>query len=197
MCRRYTAASSSICSNLDGPQVINMPWPADIMRAWAGTAGIGPPRSRLLDLRHMPRCITGLSFCLHFAEPKIGSALVTRCYLPPFSLCFSFLSLLRSLFIAHSRIPMRRTIRSAPNPPPLSYPYLLRELERAVRCSFVFRHSPLHLRSALFLKDHYSQRSPRDRRRRRLVLQIDAAAPKAETSLVERHGNFDNARLYR
>lgn len=93
MCRHYTAASSSICSNLDGPQVINMPWPADIMRAWAGTAGIGPPCSRLLDLRHTLRCITGLSFCLHFAEPKIGSALVTRCCLPPplsFSVSRSF-----------------------------------------------------------------------------------------------------------
>lgn len=167
-----------------------MPRPADIMRAWAGTAGIGPPRSLLLDLRHMPRCITGLSFCLHFAEPKIGSALVTRCCLPSFSLSlflflFLVLSRLRSLFIAHSRIPTRRTIRSAPNPPPLSYPYLLRELERAVRCSFVFRHSPLHLRSALFLKDRYSQRS-RDRRRRRLVLQIDAATSAIESRNVSR-----------
>ena len=67
---------------------------------------------------------------------------------------------------------------------------LLRELERAVRCSFVFRHSPLHLRSALFLKDRYSQQSPRDRRRRRrrrrrrLVLQIDAAASAIESRNV-------------
>jgi len=59
------------------------------MRAWAGTAGIGPPCLRLLDLRHTPRCIMGLSFCLHFAEPKIGSALVTRCCLPPLSFSIS------------------------------------------------------------------------------------------------------------
>lgn len=164
MCRRYGSFVQHLFqSGTKRPQVINMPWPADIMRAWAGTAGIGPPDSRLLDLRHTPRCITGLSFCLHFAEPKIGSALVTRCCLPPLSFSFC-LAIFRAFVLSSSRIPTRRTIRSAPNPPPLSYPYLLRELERAVRCSFVFRHSPLHLRSALFLKDRYSQRSPRDRR---------------------------------
>lgn len=54
---------------------------ADIMRAWVATTGIGPPRVRFLDLRRMPRCIAGLSFCLHFADPKIGSVLVIRC--PP------------------------------------------------------------------------------------------------------------------
>lgn len=123
----------------------------------------------------MPRCITGLSFCLHFAEPKIGSVLVTRCCVSVRLLPYPLFSLSLSIFLpsAYSfssslvfadRIPpieQLGTNRSTPNPPPLSYPSCASvELVAACcRCSFVFGYSPLHLRSALFLKDRYYPRT--------------------------------------
>lgn len=98
---------------------LTAPRAADIMRAWVATTGIGPPRVRSLDLRRMPRCITVLSFCLHFADPKIGSVLVTRCSvsLPPFllsSISLSLTPLLSVLSRFISRTPRRTAIRSTP-----------------------------------------------------------------------------------
>lgn len=152
-------------------------------------------RSRLLDLRYTPRCITGLSFRLHFAEPKIGSALVTRCCLPPRSLS---LSVSRS---SASSFPLDRIFwlgeRSVR--PQIHLRFLIptyyeswsalfdaRSFSDTVRCTF----DPLYFWKIVTLSDLPATATTSSRRTK---LMSWHRLSKAETPLVK-HGNFNNSR---